>query len=62
MYRLDNILDHGFGLIRTFESCVQPRAFYRFNPPRDVDLRGKVAVVTGGWLVEAGPVAALSAG
>lgn len=41
-------MDHGYGLIRTFESCVQPRSFMRFSPPRDIDLRGKVAVVTGG--------------
>jgi hypothetical protein len=31
MNRLDNLLDHGFGLIRTFESCIQPRAFMRFR-------------------------------
>ncbi|WIA23561.1 hypothetical protein OEZ85_000287 [Tetradesmus obliquus] len=48
MHRLDTLLDHGFGLVRTFESCVQPRAFYRFAPPKNVDLHGKVAVVTGG--------------
>ena len=51
MHRLDNLVDHGLGLFRTFESCVQPRAFQRWRPPPDVDLRGKVAVVTGASVV-----------
>lgn len=33
MHRLDNLLDHGLGVLRTFESCVQPRAFMRFRCP-----------------------------
>eukprot|EP00775_Hariotina_reticulata_P007691 gene7691-7891_t len=69
MHRLDSIVDHSFGLFRTFESCVQPKIFqravksagaaavaaggldftkYSWSPPKNVDLRGKVAVVTGG--------------
>lgn len=31
MNRLDNLIDHGFGVLRTFESCVQPRSFMRFR-------------------------------
>ncbi|KAF8061130.1 ENV9 [Scenedesmus sp. PABB004] len=78
MHRVDALLDHSLGVLRTFESCVQPRPFFRstpprpppaagrapraaprratraaprfdrFAPPKVADLRGKVAVVTGG--------------
>jgi len=47
-HRLDDlILDRGVGVVRVLESCVQYRSSFKFLPKK-VDLRGKVAVVTGG--------------
>jgi hypothetical protein len=31
MNRVDNLLDHGLGVLRTLESCIQPRAFMRWR-------------------------------